>query len=156
MAIYLVQHGACFGKDEDPKKSLTPEGRQAVAAVAGHLQAAGIKVAQVCHSGKTRARQTAQILADRLAGGRTAEREGMKPLDDVAPFAEGLRDDDTMYVGHLPHMEKVASCLTVGDETASLVKFTNGGVVCLEKDDSGYRIGWYVTPSLCRQTQTAL
>jgi phosphohistidine phosphatase len=151
MAIYLVQHGACFGKDEDPKKSLTPEGRRAVAAVAAHLQAAGITVARVCHSGKTRARQTAQVLADQLAGGRTAERAGMKPLDDVHQFAGGLSDDDTIYVGHLPHMEKLASYLTVGDQAAGVIKFTNGGVVCLEKDDGGYRIRWYLTPALCGQ-----
>lgn len=154
MAIYLVQHGMCFDKAADPKKSLTPKGRQAVADVAAHLQTVGVRVEQVCHSGKTRARETAQIFADQIAGGRTIECAGMKPLDSAAQFATGL-DDDTMYVGHLPHMEKLVSYLTTGDEAAAVVEFTNGGVVCVEKEEVRYRIGWYLIPTLCRQTQTA-
>jgi len=46
-------------------------------------------------------------------------------------------------------MEKAVSHLVTGDETAGVVKFVNGGVVCVEKDDSGYHIGWYLTPSVC-------
>jgi len=54
-----------------------------------------------------------------------------------------------MYVGHLPHLEKAVSYLVAGDEKAGVVKFVNSGVVCVEKDDSGYHIGWYLVPSAC-------
>ena len=47
----------------------------------------------------------------------------------VRAFAELLETDDTMYVGHLPHMGKRVSYLTTGDGDAGVVRFTNGAVV---------------------------
>ena len=151
MAIYLVQHGACFGKDEDPKKSLTPGGRQAVAAVAEHLQSAGIKVAKVCHSGKTRAMQTARILADFLHMERIEAVSGLEPDDEVSPFADSLteEDPDVLIVGHLPYLRKLASKLIAGAEDTDRIDFVNSGVLCLQGLPEGFRIQWYLTPALC-------
>lgn len=149
MAIYLVQHGLCLSKDVDPKKSLSEKGREEVALLSAYLERLGITVSGVCHSGKTRAKQTAQIFADRIGDGNLRELSGMKPLDDVEAFAAIEIEDDMMYVGHLPHMEKLVSFLTTGDESCGVVKFTNGGVVCVEKDAAGWRIRWCLTPSLC-------
>ena len=72
------------------------------------------------------------------------------PGADVKGFAGALKEDDTMYVGHLPHLGKLVSYLAAGDENAGVVNFVNGGVVCIEKDGTGYHIEWYLRPSLCR------
>jgi len=55
-----------------------------------------------------------------------------------------------MYVGHLPHLGKLVSYLVSGNENAGVVKFVNGGVVCVERDSTGYHIEWYLMPSLCK------
>jgi phosphohistidine phosphatase len=101
------------------------------------------------HSGKTRARETAQIFAERLGDGNLYEMSGMNPNDDVIRFAAGLKEDNTMYVGHLTHLGKLVSYLVAGDESAGVVKFVNGGVVCVEKGTAGYSIAWSLNPALC-------
>ena len=105
-------------------------------------------IKKACHSGKLRAKETAQIFAGRIGDGRILELQGMEPNDDVVEFVTRL-ESDAMYVGHSPHLEKAVSYLVAGDEKAGVVKFVNSGVVCVEKDDSGYHIGWYLVPSAC-------
>ena len=52
----------------------------------------------ICHSGKTRASQTAEIFAEQLGVGNVVELTGMGPNNDVTVFAETLTSDDVMYV----------------------------------------------------------
>ncbi len=52
-----------------------------------------------------------------------------------------------MYAGHLPHLEVAVSYLGTGDETTGVVTFVNSGVICLEKDESGYHMRWCLIPS---------
>ncbi|MDY0041414.1 MAG: histidine phosphatase family protein, partial [Desulforhabdus sp.] len=88
MALYLVQHGKSLPKEKDPDKGLSPEGISEVQRIAGVAGGDGVKVAIIKHSGKKRARQTAEILADTLhaAGGLHAT-SGLDPLDDVTKIA---------------------------------------------------------------------
>ena len=75
-----------------------------------------VKVSLIRQSGKKRARQTAEILADALnpASG-VAEVGGLKPLDDVAAVAAAIdAAANTMLVGHLPFMERMTSFLVTG------------------------------------------
>jgi len=63
MRLYLVQHGKAKSKDEDPDRPLTDQGRNDIKKVAVFLaENAGLKVTSIYHSGKTRARQTAEVL----------------------------------------------------------------------------------------------
>ena len=149
MAMYFVQHGLALTKEENLDRPLSSEGRREVECVSAHLRQAGVTVRNICHSGKTRAKETAQIFADQIGDGNVFERSGMAPKDDVRVFAELLGTDDTMYVGHLPHMGKLVSYLTTGDEGAGVVRFTNGAVICVEKNGTGYHIEWYLKPSIC-------
>ena len=152
MPIYFVQHGLAVPESVDPNRPLSEDGRQEVEAVAAHLRKAGVAVKKVCHSGRTRATETAQILSEQIGDGTVHEVPGMSPDDDVEEFAKGLEEDHVMYVGHLPHLGKLVSYLIAGDEHAGVVKFVNGGVVCVEKDSTGYHIEWYLKPSLCTGT----
>ena len=152
MSVLLAQHGKSASKDVDPQRGLTAEARAEVAQVAEALQGAGVAVDAIWHSGKARAAQTADIFAAALTpvdGVRS--REGIDPLDDVRAFADNLaRNGDAMYVGHLPFMERAVACLVTADAGRPVVRFQNGGVVCLDWDGEEKRwvIKWTAFPSL--------
>ena len=150
MAIYFVQHGLALAKEVDPDRPLSADGRNEVMRISAYLREIGFTVKKIFHSGKTRARETARIFAEYTGDGLIYELPGMNPNDDVKKFAAGLSEDDAMYVGHLPHMERLVSYLVAGDENAGIVKFTNGGVVCVGKDGGGFHIEWYLRPSMCK------
>ena len=152
MRLYLVQHGEAVSKAIDPDRPLSERGRGDVERVAGLLERAGLQVEQTIHSGKTRARQTAEILAAVLSPDRSpSARSGLDPKDPVTPVMEQIEDfsDDTMLVGHLPFMARLATLLVTEDEERTVVAFQPGSVVCLEKDESdGWRMLWMVRPEL--------
>ncbi|MBU3914880.1 phosphohistidine phosphatase SixA [bacterium] len=151
MAIYLVQHGAALSKDKDPEKGLSPEGISNVKRIAGVAEGYKVKVSVINHSGKKRALQTANIFADHLTPERkTVEHSGLNPLDDVVCFANSIRNDNTMYVGHLPFMEKLVSWLITGSINRPVFKFQNGGIVCmdLEQETNNWIIKWTLMPNI--------
>jgi len=82
--IFLVQHGKAYTEAEDPERRLTPKGIAETEKVARHLAAAGVRPAEIIHSGKTRARQTAEILARHL-GAPVREGEGLGPTTTRPP-----------------------------------------------------------------------
>ncbi len=105
----------------------------------------------ILHSGKLRARQTAEVLAASLTpGSRPEETDGLEPLADPKVWAARAEkaEGDLMVVGHLPHLERLASLLLTGEEGARPVAFRMGGVVCLEKGEGGWAVRWAVTPDL--------
>ena len=154
MKIYLVQHGEAVAKEIDPDRPLSEQGRREVEKMAGFLAMAGVRVEQILHSGKTRARQTAELLADRLlSGGQIESVSGINPNDPVAAFAGSINDwsVDTMVVGHLPFMARLVSCLMTGQDDRVLVTFTPGSVACLEQaDQSGWSLLWMLRPELVK------
>ncbi len=152
MKLYLVQHGEALSKDVDPERPLSDTGRIDVAAVAGHLTQQGVRVAHVLHSGKARAKQTAEILARSLAPEAAPEfMSGLSPKDPVAPVAEIVNawSEDSLIAGHLPFMAKLVARLITGDETRVLTDYRPGSVVCLEKPANGdWIIAWMLRPDL--------
>jgi phosphohistidine phosphatase len=151
--VYLVRHGEAVSEGVDPKRPLSADGRAGVQRVAAALQAAGVRVARVVHSGKLRAQQTAEILAGTVLPGGTVEpTTGLGPLDPVEPVADLVRSwtEDAMLVGHLPFMDKLTSRLIVGRQAPSLVVFDPATVVALAKDedDETWRIDWVVKPGM--------
>ncbi len=156
MALYLVQHGKCLSKAEDPERGLSEIGLSEVASVASLARAGGVIVSGIRHSGKKRAGQTADIFAaNLLSKGEACNMSGLAPLDDVADLAQtlGLHQNDglgLMLVGHLPFMEKMAAYLLTGSDENLPVKFQNGGIVCLDKetDSSPWFVKWILVPNL--------
>ncbi len=157
MLLYLVQHGRPVPKEQDPERPLSETGRREVEQVAAFLGGAGVRVPRVEHSGKTRARQTAEILAAALnPGGPVEEREGLAPMDDpvAAASSVGEHGQDRMLVGHLPHLDRLASLLVTGDQETGVAEFRQGSVVCLARGESGaWSIAWMVVPDLLRRTE---
>ncbi len=144
MAIFLVQHGVSRPKEEDPQRGLSAEGERKVRLIAEVARNYRIEVERIEHSGKRRAEQTAEIMAEELAppGGASA-RQGIAPLDDVVPVAGELEPgSNTMLVGHLPFMERLVSQLATGTTDFRPLKFQNGGIICLDRDED--HPNWYV------------
>ncbi len=152
MRVYLVQHGEAHAEAVSPERALTPRGRSDVERIAALLANGGVRVAKVFHSGKTRARQTAELLATRLAPGVTSEAlDGINPDDPVEPMADRLRgwSEDALVAEHQPFMGKLVSLLVAGRSEPPLVAYQQGSVVCLERDMAGrWVLAWMVRPEL--------
>jgi phosphohistidine phosphatase len=152
MALYLVQHGKNLPEDMDIHKGLSEEGIAEVKRIAEVARHYGIKVSKIFHSVKTRSRQTAQIYASFLdVKNEIEETEGMKPLDDVVNFAEKIEGaENIMLVGHMPFLDKLTSYLVVGSDEKPIMKFQNGGIVCLHKegDSQTWIIKWTLMPNI--------
>lgn len=150
--IYLVQHAEAQSKEDNPDRPLTEQGAQYAQDMGDFLARAGVRVTTVYHSGKLRARQTAEILAEYLApGDAAAAMEGLGPKDPVEPVRAQLaeRDDHVMLVSHLPFVASLAAALVGGNEEQPPVAFTPGTVVALEPgSEDGGRIAWMVRPEL--------
>ena len=153
MALYLVQHGKSLSKEQDPEQGLSREGFTDVNRIAEVAAGYGVRPAAIKHSGKKRARQTGEIFAERLLGGKNKiePASGLGPLDDVAAVANTLKtSDNLMLVGHLPFMERLAGLLITGSAEKLVFKFQNGGIVCLDKgpDAQWWFIKWALMPRI--------
>ena len=150
MALFLVQHGKSLPKDKDPDRGLSEGGVSDVERIADVAKGYGVQVSCIKHSGKKRARQTAEIFASALEPKLgVQENIGLNPLDDVSAFAADIDGkENAMIVGHLPFMEKLTSYLTAGFTDRSVFKFQNGGIVCLEidSDPGSWVIKWTLMP----------
>jgi phosphohistidine phosphatase len=134
MALYVVQHGKCLPKTEDPEKGLSVDGKRDTERIAAVAKGYAVTVSRIAHSGKKRARETAVLFADALSPPEGIEvRSGMHPLDDVSLFARQVRlDQDMMLVGHLPFMERLVGFLVCGNVERTIFKLQNSGIVCLD------------------------
>lgn len=149
MFVYLVQHAEAKPENEDPQRSLSDKGLKDIKKVADFLSKITIKVDEIFHSGKLRARQTAEILANTLKV-NFSEVQGLAPLDDPQIWAKKLEniDKSIMLVGHLPHLSYLASLLTCGDKEKNVISFKMGGVVCLKKEQKHYSVSWMIIPEI--------
>jgi len=152
MALYLIQHGKSLPKDQDPDQGLSEDGTTETERIASLARDYGVRVSQIRHSVKTRARQTAEILARALKPQNDIQEiSGIKPMDDVAACAAKIDpDENVMLVGHLPFMERITSYLITGSIDQPLIKFQNSGIVCLDKDPGtqGWVIKWTLMPNI--------
>jgi len=154
MHAYLVQHGKAKPASEDPNRGLSDEGRTEVTRIADFLHDLRVTISLIYHSGKLRAEETAHILATsvRCTSG-PCHSVGLNPTDDPAGTADFLNvyTDDILIVGHLPHLERLASLLLTSNPDQRPIQFRNAGVVCLEKERSGrWSAVWAIVPELLK------
>ena len=152
MRLYLVQHGQATSKEENPDRPLTDVGRREARAVAEFVRPLGLRVDRLWHSGKTRAKQTAEIFARAVKVGEgPSAQQGLEPDDYVTPLRDelGATSDDTLIVGHMPFVSRLAALLLTGFESPPVVTFVNAGLVCLERTgDNRWQVEWIITPDL--------
>ena len=147
MTLFLVHHGDAVGPDVDPRRPLSDIGRAAVALLADQAARRGAKPSVVWHSGKLRARQTAQEYwraCNALAEfGATRD---LQPEDQPVWMRDRLLGEarDIMLVGHYPHMPALHSLLVTGGIGSAQASFPQHGIVALESSDGGetWRESW--------------
>ncbi len=151
MQLYLVQHGEALTKDIDPDRALSEAGRKDVQRLASFL-AGKVRVARVLHSGKTRARQTAEMLATSVAPDLKVEQfGGLSPNDPVESFVQHVEkwSEDLLVVGHLPFMAKLVARLAACSEERGIVAYRPGSIVCLETGQGpDWQVQWMIRPEL--------
>jgi phosphohistidine phosphatase len=149
MEIYLVQHGDAKSEEEDVQRPLSDKGKEETGRVAEALGKVGIRAKHIMHSGKLRAKETAEIYSKHFGPSEAREMLGLAPNDNPIMAKEFLESakEPVMLVGHMPHLSKLASLLITGNPDQDTIQFHMGGVVCLEKDVK-WRVKWAVTPEI--------
>ncbi|MCW3974918.1 MAG: phosphohistidine phosphatase SixA [Candidatus Bathyarchaeota archaeon] len=152
MKLYLAQHAEAKKEEEDPARSLSEKGKRDLDKISNFLKGKGIKVIKIFHSGKLRAKQTAEKLSEAIdSSNGIIESDGLSPLNEPEIWFERLEEekDDIVIIGHLPHLSKLASLLLLGYTHHEAIRFKNGGVICLEKNqERKWSIQWMVTPNI--------
>lgn len=151
MHVFLMRHGEAAPEGIDPARPLSPRGHDDVLAVARHLGTLGCEAAEVLHSSKTRARQTAELLARELASSpplREVNWLGPMTPPDFAGAELAASAAPLFLVGHLPHLARLASLLLAGEAALDLVRFRPASVIRLDRTAEGWRLAWMLTPEL--------
>lgn len=147
MIVYLVRHG-----EADVNKNLSPDGRIEVEIIARFLKPLKIRVEAILHSGKARARETAEILSSTVESNKgVVENDGLKPNDPVKEIALNIHrfKGDIMIVGHLPFLNKLASYLLTGNAETVSFEFPNAGIICLKTQENGrWTVKWVIPPEI--------
>ncbi|MFC1568468.1 phosphohistidine phosphatase SixA [Candidatus Margulisiibacteriota bacterium] len=150
MYLYLVRHGDARPKEQDPERHLSEKGMLEVSEIVAFLNCAEVRVDEIWHSAKERARRTALIIAEAVPHKNIIERAGLAPNDPVAGLAAEIDQlhEDIMIVGHLPFLSVLASRLVTGSDELQFLYFRPAGVVCLEKCGNGWGVAWMMDPGL--------
>lgn len=135
MRLFLAHHGDAVGPEIDPRRPLSPHGRAAAERLAADAAARGARPAVVWHSGKLRAKQTAEIFwrACNALAELSATRD-LQPDDQPVWMRDRLRHErrDILIAGHFPHLPGLLRLLA-GDQAG----FPPHGIVALETTDEG-------------------
>lgn len=151
MFVYVLRHGDAKTERDDPQRGLSARGREEVEAVSRVFSRLDPQIGQIWHSGKTRAEQTAGILAAILKiEDRVRARSDLNPNDPLPLLIGELErlDSNLVIVGHLPQLGKLISALLLGSER-NLLDLPSAGLACLENSAGSWLLHWFLTPELC-------
>jgi len=150
MFLYLVQHAKAKSEEEDPMRPLSDEGYRDIKKTALFVRRLNPDIEIILHSGKLRAKQTAEVLAGALKIKNCIATENISPLHEPEIIAQRIinANKSLMIVGHLPHLGKLASLLLCGDKNKKIISFQMGGVVCLQKDEGFWSLKWMIIPDI--------
>lgn len=159
MRVFLVHHGQALDPTVESIRPLSPDGHRVTDALARRAAALGVRPAHVWHSGKLRAKQTAELYwrhCNALAEFKAVR--GLQPSDDPSLVPLLLKESlgaDVMLVGHYPHLPAVFHLLC--DEGADAAKspgaalrhFPQNGMVALEStpDARGWVEAFRLSPA---------
>ena len=146
--LFRSHHGEAVPADVDSRRPLSPRGQHEADRVAEAAAARGACPEIVWHSGKLRARQTAE--AFRRACNPFAQLSATRDLQPDDPpdwMRDRLRGEsrDVLIAGHFPYLPRLLAAL-VGHLNASGEDFPQHGVVALETADDGenWRERWRI------------
>jgi len=142
--VFLVHHADALDADVEAQRPLSAEGRAHAAALAASLSRRGVRPDVIWHSGKLRARQTAEAFL--LVCNPSAEMaaiRGLQPSDPPDWIRDRLAGEDreVMLVGHFPYLPRLLALLT-SSVTESGSGFPLHGVVALEPSGMAWKECW--------------
>ena len=145
--IFLVHHSDAVGPEVDPMRPLSERGHAAALLLADKAARRGVKPVVIWHSGKLRAKQTAEAfwkVCNPFAS-LTAER-GMQPGDPPQWMRDRLLGEtrDLMLVGHMPHLPRLLRALVGAPDEAAEPGFPLHGMVAVEADADGWKIAFQI------------
>ena len=137
MRLALVHHADAVGPYVDPQRPLSSLGHDQADRLAAQTKAAQFSPAAIWHSGKLRARQTAEAFlraCNPFAEFRMVR--GLHPDDPPEIMRDAIAGEthDLLVVGHMPHIPALLQLLVPG-----AAQFPAHGLVMLERNDQG---GW--------------
>jgi phosphohistidine phosphatase len=160
MDLYLLRHGMAVergtpGFKNDAARPLTPKGRRQLRQTAAAMTKMELPFDLLLSSPLLRAKQTAEIVAERLKlKKRLKFSDELKPdgsmtnllrqLNELNPLPESI-----LLVGHEPYLGRLISLLISGDEKAT-IDFKKGGLCKLEVNKLRFgscaTLAWLLTP----------
>jgi phosphohistidine phosphatase len=143
--LVLVHHGPAVGPEIDPARPLSSVGRAATERLAAAAAQRGVKPDVVWHSGKLRARQTAELFwkACNPFAPLSAAR-GLQPDDSPGRMRDQLAGEvrSVLIAGHLPSLSRLLATLQ-GEADGSLsASFPPHGCVALLPDEDRWKEVW--------------
>jgi phosphohistidine phosphatase len=144
MHVFLVHHAIAVGADVDTQRPLSSVGQEQAASLAAMASDKHVVPAAIWHSGKLRARQTAEAFwrtCNPFAEFRMVR--GLRPEDPPDWMRDALEGEerDVLLAGHMPHMAALATVL------AGSVNFPINGMIALERvGPRRYEERWRLTP----------
>jgi len=156
MKLYFLRHGIAADRDEwsgdDAERPLTAQGRKCMEHEAKALAHLGIEPDRIVTSPLRRAKETAEIVAERLGlDDRLAEDQRLAEGFDVNALAEMLRTygdvDCLLLVGHEPDFSHTIGRLIGG----ARIDLKKGGLARVDIADAASREGelvWLLPPKV--------
>jgi phosphohistidine phosphatase len=143
--IYLLHHADAVGPEVDPQRPLSSAGLERATRLATEAAARGVRPDVIWHSGKLRARQTADAL--RSACNPSAEFaaiRGLQPTDPPEWIRDRLSGDERqiLLAGHFPSLPRILHLLVTGRNDDSTAEFPQHGLVALERRGDLWIVMW--------------
>jgi phosphohistidine phosphatase len=160
MNLFILRHGIAVergapGYDKDADRPLTPKGERRLGRITDAIEALKLKFDLILSSPYTRARQTAEIVAEALDLKKLLEfSDHLTPNGSAKALIAELNKlnpapESALLVGHEPYLSELISTLTSG-ETRVAIDFKKGGLCKLEIDSLRYgrcaTLAWLLTP----------
>jgi phosphohistidine phosphatase len=138
--IYLVHHGKATDPMVNAQRPLTADGKVAVRELAVYAKDRGAVPVEIWHSGKLRARQTAEAfraVCNPLAAFSMVR--GLQSADPSDIMADRLVWEcrNLMLVGHMPHVDRLLRRLVGRIGAEDQIQFPSHGLVALFSNDNG-------------------
>ena len=135
-----MHHAEAVHATVDVQRPLTAEGRECAVRLAADAKARGFTPAAIWHSGKLRARQTAEPFLSLNPFAPFKMVRGLLPEDPPELMRDTLfgESHDLILVGHMPNIAALFDLLTRGDAS----QFPLHGMVALQRVGAEWREEW--------------
>ena len=128
-------------------RPLSERGRLEVHRLAEQAAERGTRPEIIWHSGKLRARQTAEAFWKRCNPLATfSASRGLQPTDPTGWIIDVMAGEtrDILLTGHFPHLPRLLARLVTGDPDAAAGQFPMNGMIALETDGERWVECWRI------------